>query len=176
VTSNSKAPEPIETPYGGVVFRSKLEARWAMFLDSFAIVWEYEPRFVELPSGVNYLPDFRLPEIDTWLEVKGDHNERVFKFDEFSKAVQEHSARAGYGDEVVAILGRPPFGPFTAWEPEDQILSACEYCNAWQWWSKFGTYTCRNCKTAKSWSYRGYAAASRSNLDVDGVELIAFDR
>lgn len=60
----------IETRYAGCHFRSRLEARWAVFFDSLGITWEYEPQGFELPSG-RYLPDFWLPELSTWYEVKG---------------------------------------------------------------------------------------------------------
>ena len=61
----------IETVYKGYRFRSRLEARWAVFFDALAVRWEYEPEGFVLPSG-RYLPDFRLPgDIVGWVEVKG---------------------------------------------------------------------------------------------------------
>lgn len=60
----------IETQYAGCRFRSRLEARWAVFFDILGIPWEYEPQGYELPTG-RYLPDFFLPSINTWYEVKG---------------------------------------------------------------------------------------------------------
>ena len=60
---------PIETRYGGCIFRSRAEARWAVFLDSFKAKWEYEKQGYELPSG-KYLCDFWLPEHFLWLEIK----------------------------------------------------------------------------------------------------------
>lgn len=47
----------IETTYCGYRFRSRLEARWAVFLDAIEAKWEYEPEGYELPGGW-YLPDF----------------------------------------------------------------------------------------------------------------------
>lgn len=47
----------IETRYKGYRFRSRLEARWAVFFDALGLRWEYEPEGFELPSG-RYLPDF----------------------------------------------------------------------------------------------------------------------
>ena len=35
---------PIETVYNGYRFRSRLEARWAVFFDEAAIPYEYKPR------------------------------------------------------------------------------------------------------------------------------------
>lgn len=59
----------IETRYKGYRFRSRLEARWAVFFDALGVKWEYEPEGYHLPSGP-YLPDFLLPEVDAWIEVK----------------------------------------------------------------------------------------------------------
>lgn len=49
----------IETRYAGCRFRSRLEARWAVFFDTLQIPWEYEPEGFETSNGP-YLPDFRL--------------------------------------------------------------------------------------------------------------------
>lgn len=50
----------IETRYKGYRFRSRLEARWAVFFDALGIEWEYEPEGYELSDGERYLPDFEL--------------------------------------------------------------------------------------------------------------------
>jgi len=60
----------IETVYNGYRFRSRLEARWAVFFDTLGIRYEYEKEGFELPSG-RYLPDFWLLEQGIWFEVKG---------------------------------------------------------------------------------------------------------
>src|SRR3954465_9815108 len=85
---------PLETRYAGCRFRSRLEARWAVFFDNLGIRWEYERQGFELapltPAQVKlneergifsaegdanhlgyYLPDFWLPEQSAWLEIKG---------------------------------------------------------------------------------------------------------
>ena len=62
----------LETRYAGCRFRSRIEARWAVFFNAMSIQWEYEPQGFNLPTG-NYLPDFRLRFGDQsiWWEVKG---------------------------------------------------------------------------------------------------------
>ena len=50
----------IETRYKGYRFRSRLEARWAVFFDALGIKWEYEPEGFDF-DGERYLPDFFLP-------------------------------------------------------------------------------------------------------------------
>jgi hypothetical protein len=62
----------IETVYKGHRFRSRLEARWAVFFDSLGIKYQYELEGFECDEGGRYLPDFYLPDSQTWVEVKGD--------------------------------------------------------------------------------------------------------
>lgn len=61
----------IETVYKGYNFRSRVEARWAVFLDALGWNWEYEREGFEFEDGTRYLPDFFIPRINTWIEVKG---------------------------------------------------------------------------------------------------------
>jgi hypothetical protein len=60
----------IETNYAGCRFRSRLEARWAVFFNALGIKWQYEPEGYILPNGKWYLPDFYLPELHMFAEVK----------------------------------------------------------------------------------------------------------
>lgn len=72
----------IETTYKGYKFRSRLEARWAVFFNGIKANWKYEPEGYELPSG-RYLPDFfvqlssddpmhqHYPGSGYWVEIKG---------------------------------------------------------------------------------------------------------
>jgi hypothetical protein len=66
----------LETRYAGCRFRSRLEARWAVFFDHLGIKWDYEAEGFETSAGP-YLPDFkiRVPQIKNydhyqWFEVK----------------------------------------------------------------------------------------------------------
>lgn len=66
--------QPIETAYAGCRFRSRLEARWAVFFDRLGIEWLYEPESYTVgPFGARrgYVPDFYLPRWGVWVEVKG---------------------------------------------------------------------------------------------------------
>lgn len=64
----------IPTKYKGWNFRSRLEARWAVFFDSLGIPYVYEPEGVCLPHTGVYLPDFYLPyhHGGVYAEVKPD--------------------------------------------------------------------------------------------------------
>ena len=68
--------QPIETRYAGYRFRSRLEARWAVFFDALKIKYEYEPEGFKLSDGTCYLPDFWLPESRAFFEVKGILSEK----------------------------------------------------------------------------------------------------
>lgn len=68
----------IETKYKGYRFRSRLEARWAVFFDSLGIKWEYESEGYDLGNGIHYLPDFKVEiysdimnDVYAWIEIKG---------------------------------------------------------------------------------------------------------
>jgi len=59
--------------HAGVLFRSRTEARWAVFFDHLGIKWDYEPQgFVS--AGIPYLPDFTVyAALGTlWVEIKAN--------------------------------------------------------------------------------------------------------
>lgn len=73
----------IETEYNGYRFRSRLEARWAVFFDALGVKYQYEMEGFEFEDGTRYLPDFWLPNVNLrttkdgpglWVEVKGDRD------------------------------------------------------------------------------------------------------
>ena len=79
---------PIQTTYKGYRFRSRLEARWAVFFDALGVKYEYEPDAFRTSLG-GYLPDFYLPHVagGVFLEVKpagGLHLDAVQKCYELS--------------------------------------------------------------------------------------------
>lgn len=87
----------IETQYKGYRFRSRLEARWAVFFDALGVKWEYEPEGFDLGKLGWYLPDFWLPAFETYIEIKPDganDNEKAWAF-------------SGYDFDNDAMLGRP---------------------------------------------------------------------
>jgi hypothetical protein len=71
----------IETHYAGHRFRSRLEARWAVAFNEIGLKWQYEPQGFTLERRLsawgsetldwNYLPDFFLPGMNCYGEVKG---------------------------------------------------------------------------------------------------------
>lgn len=81
--------KPIETIYKGYRFRSRLEARWAVFFDHLRIRYEYEPEGYEMDDGTRYLPDFYLPEFGYYVEVKGMNHHLVQDMRKLRKFVKE---------------------------------------------------------------------------------------
>lgn len=74
----------IETEYNGYRFRSRLEARWAVFFDALGIEYEYEKEGYDLGELGWYLPDFWLPKLEMFIEIKGqepteEEKDRIYK-------------------------------------------------------------------------------------------------
>jgi hypothetical protein len=62
----------LPTKYHGILYRSRCEARWAVAFDKVGWNHRYEPESYRLPCGP-YLPDFYLPDVDIFFEVKASH-------------------------------------------------------------------------------------------------------
>jgi len=75
--------QAIETEWKGYRFRSRLEARWAVFFEELDLSWDYEVQGYEFKDGTKYLPDFWLPQVSMWAEVKGGG----FTHEEMRKAI-----------------------------------------------------------------------------------------
>ena len=122
--------QAIETEYNGYKFRSRLEARWAVFFDALGIRYEYEKEGYQLsnityenqygyrtvmPGDVYYLPDFFLPDRDVWIEIKGDK----CSDDDMNKAIRLHKssgktvciAEGSIGDHSWTVLHENEYEP-----------------------------------------------------------------
>lgn len=104
---------PIATKYKGYIFRSRLEARWAVFFDACGYSWEYEPQGFVLPDGRPYLPDFRLTHRhgwQTWVEVKANDQSDDGKMGEFAAShIRDRCNDYGptYPDDCTLVSGDP---------------------------------------------------------------------
>lgn len=65
-----KNMKPMPTYYKGYSFRSRLEARWAVFFDACGVKWEYMPEEFYLGFGMLFRPTFLLHGLEG--RVKGD--------------------------------------------------------------------------------------------------------
>lgn len=111
----------IETSYAGCRFRSRLEARWAVFFNHLGVPWAYEPQGY-LIDGRPYLPDFWLPSLGAWAEVKGRFAPGQYEL--LTKAVMPGGGLPAAPDTraeapaAIVLLGDVPDpGPRTAWHP-----------------------------------------------------------
>lgn len=66
----------IQTTYNGRCFRSRGEARFAVFCDACQLRYVYEAEGFWLEEAGKYLPDFLLPGLNLWFEVKSEQPER----------------------------------------------------------------------------------------------------
>lgn len=123
----------IETEHAGYLFRSRLEARWAVFFDHAEIEYRYEPEGYELPNGERYLPDFYLPHLDMWIEIKP--NERRLLV---SKQRLEEFAGGIEPARFYVLIDDPYVVGYGVWRPNmngmlknsNQRWTQCLTCNA----------------------------------------------
>lgn len=106
----------IETHYKGYRFRSRLEARWAVYFDSLGIKWEYEKEGYDLGKAGWYLPDFWLPQVNMWAEVKG----KKFTKKEIKKC-EELDKMTGY--PCLFLQGMPDFCVYFATNDMDYLVT-----------------------------------------------------
>lgn len=148
VEAAEETTEAQPTLYRGTLMRSRLEANWAATLDHYQIEWTYEPQLYRLPSGALYLPDFWLPAVGTFIEVKGTHMRRLEKTYELAEEVTE---------SVIVLIGFPPlrrstdgtlWDPYLQWRDAlgyDTRLTRCPSCSGWQWLRPQLSRNCRLC-------------------------------
>lgn len=139
--------------YNGYQFRSKTEARWAYLFDQLEIPYYYEPEPLSLPNGINYWPDFYLPDCNSWFEAKGIMDK---------KSEEKISGLIKYGDKPV-IVGFPDmtFQACNLWETEDEngreirifsdtqkeysALVKCRSCGKYYFMGQVGSWRCLCC-------------------------------
>lgn len=108
----------IETEYNGYRFRSRLEARWAVFFDAARIAYEYEPEGFELIDGTKYLPDFYLPGFELYVEIKPTGvRDKIKEWEDKCRNFRSSTGKAiliKYGDPATDA-----WGTLFAWEHDD---------------------------------------------------------
>lgn len=87
--------------YSGINFRSKGEIKYAEWCDVIGLKWEYEPSIFKLSTS-KYIPDFYLPDIDKWIEIKCDVNDKKYKTSEFALT---HSLEVLFRKDLNRIRG-----------------------------------------------------------------------
>lgn len=105
----------IQTEYKGYRFRSRLEARWAVFFDALGVEWEFEKEGFDLGDAGWYLPDFWLPEWSWWIEVKGGkptagEKQKCAALAEYCgvRSIDMNPPGSAVGSHVICVSGPPP--------------------------------------------------------------------
>lgn len=135
--------QAIETYYNGYKFRSRLEARWAVFFDSLKIPYLYEPEGFSI-HGIRYLPDFYLLDSKQFFEVKGQMSDRDM---EKIKAVinEGYSVVIGYDNGEFTACNCWGENSYTLSETGESWLCKCRKCGKYWFMGYEGAYHCECC-------------------------------
>jgi hypothetical protein len=101
----------IETVWKGYRFRSRLEARWAVFFDALGLRWEYEPEGFDLGEEGWYLPDFFLQgngHRGPYIEIKATEPTKL----EIRKMDALCTSQGAYGMIFYGGMNRPEWMSF----------------------------------------------------------------
>lgn len=154
----------IETRYKGYRFRSRLEARWAVFFDAMGMEWQYEPEGFVLSTGEHYLPDFYVAGV--YAEVKPDRNLRGFeKAMQFAVDIKDSVIGLGGMPETIAYPVFASHNNQSTLEVSDVAINGCMkygpfyWCcgvNIWENWQDLHEFSDSNrierraCEAAKA--------------------------
>lgn len=130
----------IQTKYNGYRFRSRLEARWAVFFDVLDLRYEYEPEGFDFGNAGAYLPDFYLPTLKLYIEIKPSLEKEG---DWIDKRAGELGGRLAEmtGKRVIIIAGTPghieflhcTYEGFPCKKCSDSENSYCAFDNGYLW-------------------------------------------
>jgi len=144
VTRADNSRQAIPTRYGGVNFRSRIEARWAATFDMHGWRWEYEP--LDLAG---YIPDFVLLLHEPLLvEVKG-----ALTLDELRPHTRKID-RSGWDGEALIVGATPDLADGTNLSFPDGAVAGLlrerigndgDSQEDW-WWGPAIWFFCRNCR------------------------------
>jgi hypothetical protein len=119
----------IPSHFNGTAYRSRTEARWAVFFDQLGIKVIYEPEGYIL-EGKAYLPDFFIPDWPAYMEIKGQNPSPV----EVNKC---NLLARETGVPVLLMVGDPAFltgrlslpsvGYDAAWQ-DNMTIEKCRDC------------------------------------------------
>lgn len=113
----------IETHYDGYRFRSRLEARWAVFFNAVRLEYQYEMEGFEMGKN-RYLPDFYIPSLDRWFEIKS----KVLSEAEIKKCEEFCRRKDNENIKYSILIGTPDAVKI------DTFNGIIEY--VWEWSSK----------------------------------------
>lgn len=156
----------IPTVYNKTKFKSKLEASYAKTLDLFKIFWVYEVNSYNI-DGIKYLPDFWLPNINTFLEVKGPLVPGAEKTKELAKIIDKQN-KDRWNPETIVIIGNEKGALKMANNNSDVALSQCENCKKYWFMPWALSFACRNCGT---WDGDHHILKSFNKLTLEQMNI-----
>lgn len=122
--------ESIETEFEGIQYRSRTEARWAVFFSHLGLKFDYEKQLVTLPFRKKYLPDFFIHDFNVFFEVKPDNEvvitDECYKARALAKISPENDVWLAIGEPSADV---PNILPLNNWGEDvtiQEILSTTE--------------------------------------------------
>lgn len=139
----TEEPKAKRTQYDGYTFRSRNEAKWAVFFNYMRIEYVYEERDVQDRYG-RVLPDFYLPQLGVYVEVKHDdypketRDSHIRKYGVIPRTIGKPCMIA-YGNpykcttsrewnESVLLFNAVRAAPTGEVYPSDEIMLCCSRC------------------------------------------------
>ena len=123
--------ECVKTHYNGIIFRSCLDARWAVFFDNYGIDYEYLLEAIVLNNGSRYLPDFFIPSLGIYAEVKLDKGYSLSEL----KIIEEFALDCDNNlllilgfptKEEIVLINRSSASPLYEYINEDDLIEESE--------------------------------------------------
>lgn len=181
----------IDTYFNGDYFRSRLEAKWAVFFTILGIPYEYEPQEFSDGNGNTYLPDFYLPNVaSTHAEGKKVYIE--VKHKEWTEGFSKNgNADLWFTEALIYVQGSPSWvfnnnrqtdypyiscadlngNEFPLWD-NNHVLFKCENCLTAQFSFIDGQYLRCKCKDFVSYEITTFAEWSDKARFVNGTAYI----
>ena len=138
-------------------YKSELEFITSRWLAKLKIAFIYEPGTYKTNKG-NYTPDFYLPEINTYIEVRPDFS---FFSDSYIELLKEF-AYLKSADILLVTRDKLKVIEFIKWgnpdtnefDPEAYLqdefdvaqIIVCSHCGKKSFCTSYGIYSCRHCK------------------------------
>jgi hypothetical protein len=116
VDTNPSQIKAIETRWKGYRFRSRLEARWAVFFETLGVKWRYEPEG-RVDGGHSWLPDFEIESVGGFqclIEVKGTIGALAGEGDRYAHLLEHGETVCFLGDVPDPTLYGTWFHPYLA--------------------------------------------------------------
>lgn len=135
----------IKTKFNGIEYRSKLEARWAVFFTHYGMKFEYEKESFKLKNGIVYCPDFYFPEFDSYCEIKpliteAKNGYKLYKFETniVGLTALEYKKLINFEFPISLCCGTPIERNFINFHFKNDWDGSLNYPtkeNFWRWWS-----------------------------------------